>query len=107
MNKKILSLVLSCLLLCSCSKSDSNKFVTNKENKNDLKSALKDDPENAGTDKDKKSTETDKNQNPDDYKIERHKNQDNSNNEYKQPEKKMNLQKTNLMKKEMQIQRTE
>ncbi|MFT4445059.1 DUF1980 domain-containing protein [Parvimonas sp. G1967] len=99
MNKKILSLVLSCLLLCSCSKSDSNKFVTNKENKNDLKSALKDDPENAGTDKDKKSTETDKNQNPDDYKIERHKNQDNSNNEYKQPEKKDELTKDQLNEK--------
>ena len=99
MNKKILSLVLSCLLLCSCSKSDSNKFVTNKENKNDLKSALKDDPENAGTDKDKKSTETDKNQNPDDYKIERHKNQDNSNNEYKQPEKKDKLTKEQLNEK--------
>lgn len=99
MNKKILSLVLSCLLLCSCSKSDSNKFVTNKENKNDLKSALKDDPENAGTDKDKKSTETDKNQNPDDYKIERHKNQDNSNNEYKQPEKKDKLTKDQLNEK--------
>ena len=99
MNKKILSLVLSCLLLCSCSKSDSNKFVTNKENKNDLKSALKDDPENAGTDKDKKSTETDKNQNSDDYKIERHKNQDNSNNEYKQPEKKDELTKDQLNEK--------
>ena len=99
MNKKILSIVLSCLLLCSCSKSDSNKFVTNKENKNDLKSALKDDPENAGTDKDKKSTETDKNQNPDDYKIERHKNQDNSNNEYKQPEKKDELTKDQLNEK--------
>lgn len=99
MNKKILSLILSCLLLCSCSKSDSNKFVTNKENKNDLKSALKDDPENAGTDKDKKSTETDKNQNPDDYKIERHKNQDNSNNEYKQPEKKDKLTKDQLNEK--------
>lgn len=99
MNKKILSLILSCLLLSSCSKSDSNKFVTNKENKNDLKSALKDDPENAGTDKDKKSTETDKNQNPDDYKLERHKNQDNSNNEYKKPEKKDELTKDQLNEK--------
>ena len=90
MNKKIVALILSCLLLSSCSKSDSNKFVTNKENKNDLKSALKDDPENAGTDK---------NQNPDDYKLERHKNQDNSNNEYKKPEKKDELTKDQLNEK--------
>lgn len=90
MNKKIVALILSCLLLSSCSKSDSNKFVTNKENKNDLKSALKDDPENAGTDK---------NQNPDDYKLERHQNQDNSNNEYKKPEKKDELTKEQLDKK--------
>ena len=90
MNKKIVALILSCLLLSSCSKSDSNKFVTNKENKNDLKSALKDDPENAGTDK---------NQNPDDYKLERHQNQDNSNNEYKNPEKKDELTKEQLDKK--------
>ena len=89
MNKKVLSLILSCLLFCSCSKADGNSnFIKNKENKNDLKSALKDDPENAGTDKDKKSTETDKNQNPDDYKIDRYQNQDNSKDEYKQPEKK-------------------
>ena len=34
-NKKILSLILFCLLQCSCSKADSNnKFVKNKENKN-------------------------------------------------------------------------
>lgn len=99
MNKKILSLVLSCLLLCSCSKSDSNKFVTNKENKNDLKSALKDDPENAGTDKDKKSTETDKNQNPDDYKIDRHQGQNDSKDEYKKPETKDELTKEQLDKK--------
>ena len=84
MNKKVLSLILSCLLFCSCSKADGNSnFIKNKENKNDLKSALKDDPENAGTDKDKKSTETDKNQNPDDYKIDRYQNQDNSKDEYK------------------------
>ena len=62
MNKKIFSLILSCLLLCSCSKADGNSnFIKNKENKNDLKSALKNDPENAGTDKnEKKSGETDK-----------------------------------------------
>lgn len=42
MNKKILSLILFCLLLCSCSKADGNSnFIKNKENKNDLKSALK------------------------------------------------------------------
>lgn len=100
MNKKVLSLILSCLLFCSCSKADGNSnFIKNKENKNDLKSALKDDPENAGTDKDKKSTETDKNQNPDDYKIDRYQNQDNSKDEYKQPEKKDELTKEQLNKK--------
>ena len=56
MNKKIFSLILSCLLLCSCSKADGNSnFIKNKENKNDLKSALKNDPENAGTDKNEKN----------------------------------------------------
>ncbi|MBF1295328.1 DUF1980 domain-containing protein [Parvimonas micra] len=100
MNKKVLSLILSCLLFCSCSKADGNSnFIKNKENKNDLKSALKDDPENAGTDKDKKSTETDKNQNPDDYKIDRYQNQDNSKDEYKQPEKKDELTKEQLNEK--------
>ena len=100
MNKKILSLILFCLLLCSCSKADGNSnFIKNKENKNDLKSALKDDPENAGTDKDKKSTETDKNQNPDDYKIDRYQNQDKSKDEYKQPEKKDELTKEQLNEK--------
>ena len=100
MNKKLLSLILSCLLFCSCSKADGNSnFIKNKENKNDLKSALKDDPENAGTDKDKKSTETDKNQNPDDYKIDRYQNQDNSKDEYKQPEKKDELTKEQLNEK--------
>jgi len=99
-NKKVLSLILSCLLFCSCSKADGNSnFIKNKENKNDLKSALKDDPENAGTDKDKKSTETDKNQNPDDYKIDRYQNQDNSKDEYKQPEKKDELTKEQLNEK--------
>ncbi|EGL38521.1 hypothetical protein HMPREF9126_0780 [Parvimonas sp. oral taxon 110 str. F0139] len=100
MNKKVLSLILSCLLFCSCSKADGNSnFIKNKENKNDLKSALKDDPENAGTDKDKKSTETDKNQNPDDYKIDRYQNQDKSKDEYKQPEKKDELTKEQLNEK--------
>ena len=100
MNKKVLSLILSCLLFCSCSKADGNSnFIKNKENKNDLKSALKDDPENAGTDKDKKSTETDKNQNPDDYKIDIYQNQDNSKDEYKQPEKKDELTKEQLNEK--------
>lgn len=100
MNKKVLSLILSCLLFCSCSKADGNSnFIKNKENKNDLKSALKDDPENAGTDKEKKSTETDKNQNPDDYKIDRYQNQDNSKDEYKQPEKKDELTKEQLNEK--------
>lgn len=101
MNKKILSLILFCLLLCSCSKADGNSnFIKNKENKNDLKSALKNDPENAGTDKnEKKSGETDKNQNPDDYKLERHQRQNDSKDEYKQPEKKDELTKEQLNKK--------
>ena len=101
MNKKIFSLILSCLLLCSCSKADGNSnFIKNKENKNDLKSALKNDPENAGTDKnEKKSGETDKNQNPDDYKLERHQGQNDSKDEYKQPEKKDELKKEQLNKK--------
>lgn len=90
MNKKLLSLILSCLLLCSCAKTENNNFVKSKENKNDLKTALKEDPENA---------RTDKNQNPDDYKIERHQNQNNTNNEYKQPEKKEELTKKELNEK--------
>ena len=90
MNKKLLSLILSCLLLCSCAKTENNNFVKSKENKNDLKNALKEDPENAGTDK---------NQNPDDYKIQRHQNQNDTNNEYKQPEKKEELTKEELNEK--------
>ncbi|WP_288868865.1 DUF1980 domain-containing protein [uncultured Parvimonas sp.] len=93
MNKKIFSLALSCLLLCSCSKENSNnnsKFVKNKENKNDIQSAVKKDPENAGTDK---------NQNPDDYKIERHQNKDNSKDEYVKPGKKDELTKEQLNEK--------
>ena len=90
MNKKLLSLILTSLLLCSCAKTENNNFVKNKENKNDLKTALKEDPENAGTDK---------NQNPDDYKIERHQNKNDTNNEYKQPEKKEELTKKELNEK--------
>lgn len=90
MNKKLLSLILTSLLLCSCAKTENNNFVKNKENKNDLKTALKEDPENAGTDK---------NQNPDDYKIERHQNKNDTNNEYKQPEKKEELTKDELNEK--------
>lgn len=90
MNKKLLSLILTSLLLCSCAKTENNNFVKSKENKNDLKTALKEDPENAGTDK---------NQNPDDYKIERHQNKSDTNNEYKQPEKKEELTKEELNEK--------
>ncbi len=90
MNKKLLSLILTSLLLCSCAKTENNNFVKNKENKNDLKTSLKEDPENAGTDK---------NQNPDDYKIERHQNKNDTNNEYKQPEKKEELTKDELNEK--------
>ena len=90
MNKKLLSLILTSLLLCSCAKTENNNFVKNKENKNDLKTSLKEDPENAGTDK---------NQNPDDYKIERHQNKNDTNNEYKQPEKKEELTKEELNEK--------
>ena len=47
----------------------------------------------------KKSGETDKNQNPDDYKLERHQGQNDSKDEYKQPEKKDELTKEQLNKK--------
>ena len=79
MNKKLLSLILTSLLLCSCAKTENNNFVKNKENKNDLKTALKEDPENAGTDKNQNKNDT--------------------NNEYKQPEKKEELTKDELNEK--------
>lgn len=79
MTKKFFIIFIVCFLFCSCEKSantNNSKFIQNRENKNDIKTALEKDPENAGTDK---------NQNPDDYSIKRHQGLNKSNNEYEKP----------------------
>ena len=93
MNKRNLILILSIFILSSCSSGESNnsKFnASNKKNYNDIQSALKNDPNNAGTDT---------NQNPDDYKIERHKGAVANEDEYNKPETKDEITKEELDKK--------